>query len=154
MFFMRTWHKVFIGIALLLSAALAVLAAQMHADLSSFKQGSVSIRGREYRVLLATNATGWREGLMNVSQSQFKSTGAIGMLFLFPNDTEQCFWMENTEMPLLQLWIENNTVVYAYNATPRSTAVVCHDGKEILELPVFMHIAAGNGDSIVYSTGR
>ncbi len=56
-----------------------------------------------------------------------------GMLFIFANRSNACFWMKNTIMPLKQFWITNNAITAAYNATPYSTQVICHTGNEVLE---------------------
>ena len=58
-----------------------------------------------------------------------------GMLFVSNTSSEQCFWMENTPEPLMQIWIgANGTITNIYYATPESTASVCHYGKLVLEL--------------------
>ncbi len=97
-------------------------------------RANLSINNSSYVVFLAANKTAWTNGLMYVSLNELRVSGSIGMLFVFPNDTQQCFWMANTEIPLQQLWINNGTVNYAYNATPYSTLSICYTGKEVLEI--------------------
>ena len=58
-----------------------------------------------------------------------------GMMFFFPNESQQCFWMKDTPEPLEQAWFNANGVVTAvYNATPNDTTTVCHEGNAVLEL--------------------
>jgi uncharacterized membrane protein (UPF0127 family) len=56
-----------------------------------------------------------------------------GMLFVFPNYSDQCFWMKNTVMPLKQIWITGNSITSEVNASPYSTAAYCHYGNSVLE---------------------
>jgi uncharacterized membrane protein (UPF0127 family) len=56
------------------------------------------------------------------------------MLFVFPSNSSECFWMEDTPEPLTQVWISNGTITNVYNATPESTASVCAYGNWVLEL--------------------
>ena len=60
--------------------------------------------------------------------------GAQGMLFVYTSEQPLCFWMENTEIPLKQVWINPaGSVVAVYNATPYSTNSVCSNGEYVLE---------------------
>ncbi len=60
--------------------------------------------------------------------------GAQGMLFVYTSEQPLCFWMENTEIPLKQVWINAaGSVVAVYNATPYSTNSVCSNGEYVLE---------------------
>jgi uncharacterized membrane protein (UPF0127 family) len=76
------------------------------------------------------------DGLMNYKFSCAIPNGCInGMLFLFPNDSQQCFWMKNTPEPLTQIWFNASGVVTAvYNAAPEDTNTVCNEGNAVLEL--------------------
>lgn len=63
-----------------------------------------------------------------------KNYPCIGMLFLIGNQSNICFWMKNTKIPLKQIWVASNeTVVYIYNATPYSSATACSPGAVVLE---------------------
>ncbi len=79
------------------------------------------IRGNAY---LATSLQQQYQGYMN-STTIGNCSGegnCIGMLFVFKNQSEECFWMKNTIIPLRQLWISQNGIItYAYNATPYSS---------------------------------
>jgi uncharacterized membrane protein (UPF0127 family) len=61
----------------------------------------------------------------------------LGMLFVFQNYSNLCFWMENTRIPLEQTWLTLNnsayTATYTYNATPYDTTPICHNGAAVLE---------------------
>lgn len=114
--------------------------------LNSLPKGTISIASQHYTVLLALNETAWQQGLMNASEDSLAQTGAMGMVFAFPNNSVQCFWMENTPMRLQQAWIANGTIAYVYNATPYSTASVCHYGSSVLEVPSAYGIALRAGE--------
>ena len=67
------------------------------------------------------------------------------MLFAFSNYSNVCFWMENTEIPLKQIWIAaNGSVVNESDAVPYSTALICHNGKAVLETSPASSIRMGD----------
>ncbi len=69
--------------------------------------------------------------------STFSHCEPKGMLFVFNNQSEKCFWMKNTSMPLEQVWIDaNGTVVNVYDATPLSKTNICYSGMYVLETNV------------------
>ncbi|MCL5430620.1 MAG: DUF192 domain-containing protein [Candidatus Marsarchaeota archaeon] len=79
--------------------------------------------------------------------------GCIGMIFVFPGQSTECFWMENTIMPLRQSWISNNGVVgLVYNATPYSTNSICSAGRMVLETLQNFSISPGD-EVIMHSIG-
>ncbi|MGC8567624.1 MAG: DUF192 domain-containing protein [Candidatus Micrarchaeia archaeon] len=81
------------------------------------------------KVYLATTVQEQSKGYMNAS-----NTILFGMLFIFNNESTQCFWMKNTKIPLEQLWISNNgTVLYSYYAEPESNLSKCYIGRYVLE---------------------
>lgn len=89
-----------------------------------------------YFVYTAITPSQLQQGYMNVSNTgDCNNKGrCIGMLFEFPSESSECFWMENTQIPLKQTWINaSGYPVYTYNGTPLSTQAVCHDGKYVLE---------------------
>ncbi|MDE1865109.1 MAG: DUF192 domain-containing protein [Candidatus Micrarchaeota archaeon] len=95
----------------------------------------VRIGGYSYNVLLALNEQEWKTGLMNYTFS-CSEPGLCnnGMLFVFPYNGSQCFWMKDTTEPLYQVWISGNVVTSFYKATPESTNSVCSYGDKVLEL--------------------
>ena len=115
------------------------------AYLGSLPRGTITISSQQYTVLLALDGSAWQQGLMNASESDLLQSGAIGMLFVFPSNSIRCFWMENTPMQLRQAWIANNIMAYVYNATPYSTASVCHYGDYVLEVPASYNITLHAG---------
>jgi uncharacterized membrane protein (UPF0127 family) len=100
-----------------------------------------------YEAYIATNVSQQARGYMNVT-----STGdchgispCIGMLFYFQGGSDQCFWMQNTIIPLKQIWINATGVVtFIYNATPLITTSVCHVGPMVLETNPNQTIAIGD----------
>ena len=98
-------------------------------------------------VYIAANLSQQERGYMNSTSigncGNASTYKCVGMLFVFENDSVECFWMENTQMPLRQLWINNNyTVVYAYNASPYSTSSICYPGMYVLETQLDIPVGA------------
>ena len=103
-------------------------------SLSSFSTQNITIGKGSYRVFTAVNEGEYTEGLMNVSYQELQANGSVGMLFVFPGYGNRCFWMKNTEIPLTQAWITNNSISYEYNASPYSENVVCSGAEAVLEV--------------------
>lgn len=101
-----------------------------------------------YDVYLADTPAEWSDGLMNYTFScNLPDKCMNGMLFLFPNESQKCFWMKNTPEPLTQAWIDANGVVTAvYNATPEDTSTICNDGNAVLELYRYAQGSVSVGD--------
>jgi uncharacterized membrane protein (UPF0127 family) len=100
-----------------------------------------------YYVYIAQNLYQQELGYMN--QTSLGDCAAhspcLGMLFQFQNTSDYCFWMENTEIPLKQVWIsQNGTVIYEANATPYSVQNICHVGISVLETSPNQAIAPGD----------
>jgi uncharacterized membrane protein (UPF0127 family) len=107
---------------------------------SFFTTGNITLENNNassiFSVYLAETIPQQLQGYMN--QSSIGDCGnrkdCIGMLFLFGNVSQQCFWMANTEIPLEQSWIaQNGIVTYAYEAQAYSTKNVCANGTMVLE---------------------
>ena len=113
----------------------------LHPSLASFSMRNVTIGKGSYRVFVADNEREYTEGLMNVSYQELQANDSVGMLFVFPSYGNQCFWMKNTKIPLLQAWISSNVISYEYNASPYSENVVCAGADAVLE------IAGGSGNA-------
>jgi uncharacterized membrane protein (UPF0127 family) len=77
--------------------------------------------------------------------ASFINCNPKGMLFIFKNQSDECFWMKNTSMPLEQVWIaQNGLVLYVYDATPYSMQTICHEGMYVLETnATYLSIHAG-----------
>ena len=102
-------------------------------------------------VYLAENQLQQETGLMYVnSMGDCNGLGdCYGMLFVFSNYSEQCFWMDNTLMPLKQFWITGNVITFVYNATPYSTNTICHPGNSVLEADINSSLRIGDKISII-----
>lgn len=74
-----------------------------------------------------------------------------GMLFVFPNYSDRCFWMKNTVMPLKQFWITGNSITFEVNGTPYSTSVYCHYGNSVLE--AYSNSSLRVGDMVTLEKG-
>jgi len=89
-----------------------------------------------YYAYLASTSVQQQQGYMNqtiIGDCRGMSP-CVGMLFLFNNAQNLCFWMYNTKIALNQAWIAaNGMVVYEYIGTPYSTVTICHAGKAVLE---------------------
>ena len=109
----------------------------------------------DYYAYIAQNLPQQEQGYMNQT-SLGNCNGhspCVGMLFLFKNTSNYCFWMENTEIPLRQSWIsQNGTVVYATDATPYSIQSICSVGIAVLETSPNQSIIAGDKVVVVNST--
>lgn len=81
-----------------------------------------------------------------ISAASFKGCEPKGMLFVFQNQSNECFWMDNTQIPLEQIWIDSNgSVTEVYNATPFSRANICYIGRYVLETnATYMPIKIGD----------
>ena len=107
-----------------------------------YANGTVS----EANVYLAENLTQQETGLMYV-KSMGNCNGVndcYGMLFLFSNYSERCFWMDNTPMPLKQFWMTGNVITFVYAATPYSTNTICHPGNRVLEADINSSLSVGD----------
>ena len=92
-----------------------------------------------YYAYLAYTAQQQEEGYMNATGIGDCDgySPCLGMLFVFQNYSDQCFWMKNTGIPLAQVWFTGNGTafgaVYEYNATPYDLQPVCYNGTMVLE---------------------
>lgn len=87
-------------------------------------------------VYLALSVQQQAEGYMNVSTvGNCNNAGqCIGMLFVFQNQTNLCFWMENTAIPLRQTWLnQSGYPTYTYIGAPYSTQPICSYGQYVIE---------------------
>ncbi len=141
-------------VALLVIATYAYYAFSAHTgySLGSFKRANLTIaldnstvNGSVY---LALNLSQWTQGYQD--EKSFGSCGGSGMqclgvLFVFPNESDECFWMLNTEFPMDQIWIGSNfTVTYTHIGTPYSTNSFCGYGQYVLETLPNYTINAGD----------
>ena len=91
---------------------------------------------RNYSAYAAITDAQQQQGYMNVTSlgNCDGKSNCIGMLFEFANQSNECFWMKNTAMPLRQTWLNSSGyAVYTYEATPYSTNAICHEGMYVIE---------------------
>ncbi len=77
-----------------------------------------------------------------------------GMLFIFPENREHSFWMENTLIPLDIIWInENKEVVFINQNTPPCVSDPCESFKPDQEARYVLELNAGIADLVNLSIG-
>jgi len=112
------------------------------------QKGDAIIAGFAY---VASSQEQLEQGFMNVTTfgncNGFanESNPCVGMIFAFSSTQQECFWMHDTIVPLLQSWISaNGTVTATYSASPETDATVCHPGQYVLESNVSALISGGD----------
>lgn len=75
--------------------------------ISKEKRGKVFIKGQEFNVEIADNATARSRGL----SGREKLEANEGMLFLFSKAGYQSFWMKGMKIPIDIIWIKGETIV-------------------------------------------
>ncbi len=113
---------------------------------SKFHVGEIMVGNSTYYAYIADTTSLQQEGYMNETGiGDCGQTGrqCLGMLFVFGNDSAQCFWMKNTYFALKQSWISNGKVSYVYDAVPLSTNVICSNGSMVLETNASFDIRPG-----------
>ena len=100
-----------------------------------FGVGRLDIGNSLYNVYIANTLQLQELGYMNASGiGNCDGLGrCAGILFVFGNDSMQCFWMKNTFIPLKQSWISDGRVNYTYSGTPLSQNSICNIGNMVLE---------------------
>ena len=93
-------------------------------------------------VYLASTYSEQLQGYMNVSipSGNYSCREECGMLFAFNSTEEECFWMENSEFPITQIWLNRTNGSYyvvtaVADAQPYSRDSICHIGRDVLEIP-------------------
>jgi uncharacterized protein len=86
---------------------------------------------------IAVSSKDRQQGLMYRESLQINS----GMLFIFPEETKQAFWMKNTLIPLDIIWINSEQqIVHIQHATPPCEVDPCptykprNNAKYVLEI--------------------
>ena len=130
-----------IVVAILIIAAAGYLASRS----GNGRIAEISADGATYNVYIAATPEQRAQGLMNVSEVGTCSGygNCLGMLFVFGSDSNQCFWMKDTRIPLNQYWIENGTIISEAQGTPYSLTQMCHYGNWVLETPANSGIQVG-----------
>ncbi len=97
---------------------------------------SIVISNTTYYAYLANTPALQEEGYMNATAlgNCDAYIPCIGMLFAFQNQTDLCFWMKNTQIPLRQTWLnQSGYPAYTYIGTPYSKQVICSEGQYVIE---------------------
>ena len=102
----------------------------------------VNIGNKTYNCQLAKTEEQRRKGLMNVDYLAPDE----GMLFEFPKEGTQEFWMKDTPLELTQISInDDDEVVYVYQATPNDETLIPFDNcKYLLEVNRTTEIQIGD----------
>lgn len=102
----------------------------------------VNIGNKTYNCQLAKTEEQRRKGLMNVDYLAPDE----GMLFEFPKEGTQEFWMKDTPLELTQISInDDDEVVYVYQATPNDETLIPFDNcKYLLEVNRTTEIQVGD----------
>ena len=111
------WAIVFTGFCLAESAAWAQPAPQ-----TELPRATLSAGIHQFEVQLATSPREQEIGLM------FRSAmpQGEGMLFVFPEARQQCFWMKNTQIPLTAAFVAaDGTIVNLEDMKPQTTDSHC-----------------------------
>lgn len=87
--------------------------------LDTLPTSTVSINGHEFRVWLALGPDEREEGLMWVPQGEIAADQ--GMLFVFPEERYQSFWMKNTITPLDIAYARFNGTIITTHTMPTLT---------------------------------
>ncbi|MFQ5425100.1 MAG: DUF192 domain-containing protein [Phycisphaerae bacterium] len=87
-------------------------------DLSAMRTVRMVITGRtDYTVYIADTQETQQIGLMNTTEAELPADR--GMIFVFPVDRHQSFWMRNTIIPLDIAYIRSDgTIVKTYTMRP------------------------------------
>ncbi len=148
---------------ILLLAAAVLLLAFIYIMHEGFIPSNGQIRNEQVNAINIeySNGTSTRENVYIADTPIEQATGLMymnsmgscngigncyGMLFVFPNSSEECFWMKNTEISLKQSWIYNNTIIYQVEGVPYSLKSFCHYGNYVLE--TYANSSLGIGDHI------
>ena len=112
---------------------------------SAFPVGRLMIGNSTYFVYVANSTLLQQEGYMNATGiGDCRGMGrCAGMLFLFSNDSIQCFWMKNTLFRMNQSWISDGRINYAYEGLPLSMDNICSRGSMVLETNLSFPIRLG-----------
>lgn len=78
---------------------------------NSSRVETISHLNTEIRVWTAKDALERKNGLSRVSLERLEKDQVKGMLFLFPEQSEQTFWMKDMEFDLDVVWIRGESIV-------------------------------------------
>jgi len=92
-----------------------------------------NIKIAEFKTGVAQTPKEHEQGLMNCAEM----SNNIGLLFIFDNDRERTFWMENTPLPLGILFIDKNMqIIRVASGKPFSRDSIPSFGKALFVLEI------------------
>lgn len=105
---------------------------------ATYAKGQVTLPTKPPKTIIvdiALNYLAWQQGMM-----YRKDWGTIeGMLFIFPDEEERRFWMQNTYLPLDIIYLDHDAriVHIAENAKPLDTSGIpsLKPAQMVLEIP-------------------
>lgn len=117
---------------------------------TALRSTSVSLRGKSFAVELATDAPSREHGLM----MRTSLAPGHGMLFVFPHEGPQGFWMKNTLIPLDMVYFDNNRrLVSVQQNVPPCKADPCAIYPSTGPARYVLELAAGTAARIGLQTG-
>ena len=110
----------------------------------------VEIKGKELRVEVADEPTERQRGLMYRTELDADA----GMVFVYPDELERKFWMENTRLPLSIAYVDKKgAIVHIADMTPfdRTTVPSVKPAMYAIEVNqgIFESLGIAVGDSVV-----
>jgi len=104
-------------------------------QLRDLKRVKIQLPKKTVEAWIADNDSKRQEGMMFLTNAEVKDTE--GMLFVFPNESERGFWMQNTYLALDIIYIaKDGTVVSIAKGKPRDESTLPSNGPAmyVLEL--------------------
>ena len=135
---------------LALSLILAIATFALNACATKPSGPSVELRGHQYAVELAEDPASQERGLM------FREEMADdhGMLFIFPENRMQAFWMKNTKIPLDMLFFDDQRrLVNVQRRVPPCRADPCPPYPSSGPAMYVLELNAGQADKIGVKPG-
>lgn len=71
---------------------------------------------------------------MNTTSYDPRGVGAVGMVFLFGENSTRCFWMHDTYIPLRIVWVSGTGVTKSVLARLLNDTSICGYGDKVLEI--------------------
>lgn len=124
-------------IALLIALALLALPSLLtsrSSDNPFAETTTMTLNGVPYIFYVADTPAKQRRGYMNTTSYDPRGVGAVGMVFLFGENSTWCFWMHDTYIPLRIVWVSGTRVTKSVLARPLNDTSICGYGDKVLEI--------------------